>query len=407
MKLKYLGTTAASAELYIVVQCGKKAAKIVKKFFKESDVKEELRSDFRVLVLEKELRLLADDEFIEVHSDGTSTQTWCGTPLTMSSYSGALVSTTFGGIIAVEDGNGVMSLYGLTASHALERLQATGLPTPDSSDTESEYSVPLVVGDDSQFQSQSGQEIRGEIGLLERSLALRPTGQVIESTGHREIVNTERLPDGEPVFQLEEATSGPKLPRVKKDRKGRMSISVPKLGPESTETGPTPSVHRAHKQPGSVEDHRTFDDAEIVGWVDRHTIHPSSQGNFDWALIECAYIKLLPNLLVLKQYLKPQHQLTTALVALQNQFLPLREAEVPAEVPLGSSPTLVAVLTRHGLQTASLTFYTSSMLIAPGEDFVQVHDLSIDSDSSKSSSSVIQHRRHSLGAHADHSAPSG
>ncbi|PHH81384.1 hypothetical protein CDD82_911 [Ophiocordyceps australis] len=89
----------------------------------------------------------------------------------------------------------------------------------------------LVVGplvERSRSRSRSGREIRAEIRALERQLAHRPRSGEL---GEREIVRTERLPDGELVVyqeKVERQVAGPKPPRIEKDKKGRLSISVPK-----------------------------------------------------------------------------------------------------------------------------------------------------------------------------------
>ncbi|RDA93153.1 hypothetical protein CP533_3181 [Ophiocordyceps camponoti-saundersi (nom. inval.)] len=80
----------------------------------------------------------------------------------------------------------------------------------------------------SRSRSRSGREIRAEIRALERELAHRPKGVEL---GERDIVRTERLPDGELIVyqeRVERQSAGPKPPRIEKDKKGRMSISVPK-----------------------------------------------------------------------------------------------------------------------------------------------------------------------------------
>lgn len=86
--------------------------------------------------------------------------------------------------------------------------------------------VGPVVGR-SRSRSRSGREIRAEIRALERELAHRPKGDL----GEREIVRTERTPDGELIIyqeKVERQVAGPKPARIEKDKKGRMSISVPK-----------------------------------------------------------------------------------------------------------------------------------------------------------------------------------
>lgn len=76
-------------------------------------------------------------------------------------------------------------------------------------------------------RSRSGRELRAEIRALERELAHRPKGAISE----REIVRAERLPDGQLVVyeeEVEDVVLHHKPPRIEKDKKGRMSISVPK-----------------------------------------------------------------------------------------------------------------------------------------------------------------------------------
>jgi len=54
----------------------------------------------------------------------------------------------------------------------------------------------------------------------------RPKGEV-----EREVVRTERLPNGELIVyeeEVERTVARPKPPRIEKDKKGRMSISIPK-----------------------------------------------------------------------------------------------------------------------------------------------------------------------------------
>ncbi|KAM0322490.1 hypothetical protein ACHAPQ_009005 [Fusarium lateritium] len=76
-------------------------------------------------------------------------------------------------------------------------------------------------------QSRSGRDIRKEIKALERELTHRPRGR---STSN-EVVRAERLPDGQLIIReerLEKVVEHRKPPRIEKDKKGRMAISVPK-----------------------------------------------------------------------------------------------------------------------------------------------------------------------------------
>ncbi|OAQ73613.1 hypothetical protein VFPPC_01290 [Pochonia chlamydosporia 170] len=76
----------------------------------------------------------------------------------------------------------------------------------------------LVVVPRSRSRSRSRREIRAEIKALERELVHRPRGEV-----EREVVRTERLPDGQLVVyeeEVERTVAHPKPPRIEKDKKG-------------------------------------------------------------------------------------------------------------------------------------------------------------------------------------------
>jgi hypothetical protein len=83
---------------------------------------------------------------------------------------------------------------------------------------------PYALAHRRRSRSRSGREIRAEIKALEAELAVRrrPKG---------DIVHAERLSDGQLVLfeeRVEKIEEGHRGPRIEKDRKGRMSISVPK-----------------------------------------------------------------------------------------------------------------------------------------------------------------------------------
>lgn len=83
----------------------------------------------------------------------------------------------------------------------------------------------LVERHRSRTRSRSGKDIRSEIKALEKELAIRGKREV-----DREVIRTERLPNGDYVTYEEsiEKISTHKPVRIEKDKKGRMSISVPK-----------------------------------------------------------------------------------------------------------------------------------------------------------------------------------
>ncbi|KHO01593.1 uncharacterized protein MAM_00594 [Metarhizium album ARSEF 1941] len=76
----------------------------------------------------------------------------------------------------------------------------------------------LVVVPRSRSRSRTRRDIRAEIKALERELVHRPRSEV-----EREVVRTERLPDGQLVVYEEEVkrtVARPKPPRIEKDKKG-------------------------------------------------------------------------------------------------------------------------------------------------------------------------------------------
>ncbi|POR39427.1 Uncharacterized protein TPAR_00370 [Tolypocladium paradoxum] len=103
----------------------------------------------------------------------------------------------------------------------------------------------LVVGpivERSRSRSRSGRDIRAEIRALERELAHRPRGEI----GEREVIRTERLPDGQLlVFEekVERQVAGPKPPRIEKDKKAAWLLPRKRLTRACT--GPPPRLVRA------------------------------------------------------------------------------------------------------------------------------------------------------------------
>lgn len=100
-----------------------------------------------------------------------------------------------------------------------------------------ERSAPIAVGplalaerSRSRSRSRARRDIRAEIKALERELVHRPRHE-LGPVGEREIVAAERLPNGELVVyeeQVEKVIHHHKPPRVEKDKKGRLSLSLPR-----------------------------------------------------------------------------------------------------------------------------------------------------------------------------------
>lgn len=82
----------------------------------------------------------------------------------------------------------------------------------------------------SRSRSHTNREIRAEIRALERELVHRPKHE-IGPISDREVVRAERLPDGQLVIyeeEVEKVVHTHKPARIEKDKKGRLSLSVPR-----------------------------------------------------------------------------------------------------------------------------------------------------------------------------------
>lgn len=161
MKLKYLGVTASSVELYIIVLCEKKSAKIARKFFSQAHISEVIRGcGFQLLVLDAQLMRLANKDTFQVSADERPERTWCGTSVTIANNNGSSVSATIGGIVMLEDQAGRKSIYGLTTSHILDKLRPASLQASEASDpgfnsdSDSDSSVDTVRDQPLQFSTE-------------------------------------------------------------------------------------------------------------------------------------------------------------------------------------------------------------------------------------------------------------
>lgn len=115
MKLKYIGHNEADAQLYILVQCERRVSRKVKKFFAQKHVAEDLRSDFRVHVIDTApLRLSTSDTIRILAGSGGPRSTLCGMGIEMSAHGTSRLATLGGMILAAGTEN---VIYGLTAGH--------------------------------------------------------------------------------------------------------------------------------------------------------------------------------------------------------------------------------------------------------------------------------------------------
>lgn len=163
MKLKYLGKSEPSAQLYIVVQCEAKYAKKVKKFFAQTIVQEYLGDDFKLHVINRAPRGLASAEEIQVYGFGIKA-TMCGQPVMLSNGETSAFATMGGTIQVLKTLDSTPTLYGFTAAHSLiplTRLDASGESdsfeddASDSSDDEDDF----VEDDEILFDELSDDEL--------------------------------------------------------------------------------------------------------------------------------------------------------------------------------------------------------------------------------------------------------
>jgi hypothetical protein len=163
MKLKYLGKSEPSAQLYIVVQCEAKYAKKVKKFFAQTIVQEYLGDDFKLHIINRAPRGLASAEEIQVYGFGI-TATMCGQPVMLSNGETSAFATMGGTIQVLKTLESTPTLYGFTAAHSLislMKLDAAGEidsfedDASDSSDGEDDF----VEDDEVLFDELSDDEL--------------------------------------------------------------------------------------------------------------------------------------------------------------------------------------------------------------------------------------------------------
>lgn len=120
MKLKYMGFSESTAELYIVVQCEKAVSKKVKAFFAKDYVAKDLGTDFRLHVIEEPLRRLATSNVVRVLGNPGFRNTLCGVKVELS-LSGLSRMATIGGVVIVTTKK--KTLYAITAGHPLSELR--------------------------------------------------------------------------------------------------------------------------------------------------------------------------------------------------------------------------------------------------------------------------------------------
>lgn len=157
MKLRYKGSSEDTAQLYIIVQCDKRAAKRIKAFFAQQHIVRDLKPDFAVDVLATPVIRLSADGSVQVLASSEERSTFCGMPVNMT-IDGISSLATCGGLVMTSSGSKRV-LYGMTASHPLVALRLHMSDHEQFSDSEDDYSDHDSIDDeDSDVTSEPDDE---------------------------------------------------------------------------------------------------------------------------------------------------------------------------------------------------------------------------------------------------------
>ncbi|RWA11944.1 hypothetical protein EKO27_g3170 [Xylaria grammica] len=122
--------------------------------------------------------------------------------------------------------------------------------------------------------------------------------------------------------------------------------------------------------PGAHYDRPTgapLEPAYQIGSITEHSLQSTSSTNHDWALIELHPSQTFSNLVAIQFHSKPDNLAYSCALT----FMPLRSTPIQSLVN-------VIIPTSRGNQRGTLTSSTSSLLVAPGREFVETHDVVMD-----------------------------
>ncbi|UZP34276.1 hypothetical protein NXS19_002092 [Fusarium pseudograminearum] len=288
MKPRYLGLDSQNTKLHIVIQCEKRVAKKIKKFFAQRHVEEELLPDFRVLVVDEPPTEVANEDAIEVLSDSHPIKTMCGMPVTLKRGDKS-VSCTLGGVIVVETDQ--KRRYGLIAGHPLKKFRG------DPSGKQPTYES---YGPSSSEEEENKDEKKEDSDDASATLS-KPAHSDIERTNDDSILRT-KLHVGTVAYD---------------------SFSIP------------------------------------------------SDENYDWALIDLNQEYALSNVVIRNE--QPADTNSKYYEEIHRYYSNLLDTALT---------TQVLVLKQDKPRTAELSFNTSSLMMFPGSEFVDAHDVTMKDGSS-------------------------
>lgn len=130
IRLMMVGTSVDDADVHIVVFCKPKYKTVVRRFFEQEHVTELCNTSgprsetFKLHVEGSAPRLRHAVVQVITDSSPHLPQTLCGTPISLQHPSGRTRNATLGGVIKLVDNRDEFRLYGISAGHALEELEA-------------------------------------------------------------------------------------------------------------------------------------------------------------------------------------------------------------------------------------------------------------------------------------------
>ena len=167
IKLRVLGECEDSARPWILVLCHKTAARWIKRFFNQSQIKAEYqpssvdpyRASFQICICNGPPKLMAATEMVEVYGGWDEYATLCGQVIEVGKNHQTRIAT-LGGVIQVVTSDASCRCYGMTAGHIVNRLPLEEPEQDESGDREDSENQETT-----NEESEDSQTSEGEHGL--------------------------------------------------------------------------------------------------------------------------------------------------------------------------------------------------------------------------------------------------
>lgn len=121
MKCKYLGTSEATAKLYIVIQCDKAVSKIVAELFNQRHVANDLKGDFEICIIDDGFIKFGATEDVSVFGDALESTVF-GRRVNLR-LGHASRWATLGGVISITIPRAGAVVFGLLAGHPVADIR--------------------------------------------------------------------------------------------------------------------------------------------------------------------------------------------------------------------------------------------------------------------------------------------